>query len=158
MSRQGITIINLLSSLDYWHKLKRHPRKEIWLSEWQTHKNKKKVEKEVNEYYKNKAAVPIRSSGTVWASHSRWCPITIPLCIRTRLLLPLICLNYWWFETPTCHKNELTWKLQVCVNDMSVLFVWMGWGLVISFHSWNLNVTYDSTCNTIEGLHLYVVL
>ena len=42
LSCQGITILNLLSSLDYEHKLlKRHPRKEIGQSGWQTHKNKK---------------------------------------------------------------------------------------------------------------------
>ena len=57
------------------------------------------VEKDDSEYNRKKAAVPLCSSS----------PLTIPLCIRTRVMLPLMWLNCLChkLETPTGHKKVL---------------------------------------------------
>ena len=70
---------------------------------------KRKKWKRTIESKKEKAAVPLCGSSPVWASHSSWYPFTIPLCIRTRVMLPSMWLNCLChkLKTPTDPKGGL---------------------------------------------------
>ena len=53
-----------------------------------------------------KLQFPYVVQSTVWVSHSNWCRFTIPLCIRTRVLLPLMWLMFVpYFIGTTCHEG-----------------------------------------------------